>query len=136
MDKVSVGPLIRPKGLEKSTKLINIGLTFITDYRVVKKIDCNKNLVFSGRLHQLLPILIEKTKISNKNNELWAEGRRDVIKAIMNIIKTVGVAAEGQGQGRSIILRFDILTHQELGFRITNLFFEYNYIGKSILKCM
>ena len=56
----------------------------------------------------------------------------------MNIIKTVGVAAEGQGQGRSIILRFDILTHedQDLGFRITNLFFGYNYIGKSILKCM
>ena len=52
-----------------------------------------------GRLHQLLPILIEKTEISNKNNELWAEGRRDVIKAIINIIKTVGVAAEGQGQG-------------------------------------
>ena len=35
-----------------------------------------------------------------------------MIKAIMNIIKTVGVAAEGQGQGRSIILRFDILTHE------------------------
>ena len=85
---------------------------------LVKKIDCNKNFVFSGRLHQLLPILIEKTKISNKNNELWAEGRRDVIKAIMNIIKTVGVAAEGQGQGRSIILRFDILTHQNLGLQI------------------
>ena len=99
-------------GPGKSTKLINVGLTFIWDYRVlVKKIDCNQNLVFSGRLHQLLPILIEKTKISNKNNELWAEGRRDVIKAIMNIIKTVGVAAEGQGQGRSIILRFDILIY-------------------------
>ena len=55
--------------------------------------------LLEGRLHQLLPILIEKTKISSKNNELWAEGRRDVIKAIINIIKTVGVAAEGQGQG-------------------------------------
>ena len=38
----------------------------------------------------------------------------------MNIIKTVGVAAEGQGQGRSIIFRFDILTHedQDVGLRI------------------
>ena len=96
--------------------------------KIKHKIDCNKNLVFSGRLHQLLPILIEKTKISNKNNELWAEGRRDVIKAIMNIIKTVGVAAEGLGQGRLIILRFGILIYedQDIGLRITNMFFGYN----------
>ena len=50
-----------------------------------------------------------------------------MIKAIMNIIKTVGVAAEGQGQGRSIILRFDILTHedQDLGFRIEDYEFVF-----------
>ena len=110
--------------LEARAEIQNIFIHFLVQMKtlkfafeiywpLVKKIDCNKNLVFSGRLHQLLPILIEKTKISNKNNELWAEGRRDVIKAIMNIIKTVGVAAEGQGQGRSIVLRFDVLIYED-----------------------
>lgn len=51
--------------------------------------------ILNGRLHLLLPILMERTKIS-KNTETWAEGRRDVIKAIINIIKTVGVSSDGQ----------------------------------------
>ena len=46
----------------------------------------------------------------------------------MNIIKTVGVAAEGLGQGRLIILRFGILIYedQDIGLRNTNMFFGYN----------
>ena len=53
--------------------------------------------VLQGRLDKLLPILIDKTNITKKS-ELWAEGRRDVIKAIINIIKTAGVAAGHQGE--------------------------------------
>ena len=53
--------------------------------------------VLQGRLDKLLPILIDKTNITKKS-ELWAEGRRDVIKAIINIIKTAGVAAGHQGK--------------------------------------
>ena len=50
--------------------------------------------VLEGRLEQLLPILIDKTKIEKKS-ELWAEGRRDAIKAIVNIIKTVDPKSNG-----------------------------------------
>ena len=60
--------------------------------------------VLRGRLHQLLPVLIERTAVTDKKFELWAEGRRDVIKAIMNIIKTVGVSTESN-QGMRFIYR-------------------------------
>ena len=53
--------------------------------------------VLKGRLDKILPVLIAKTKIT-KNTEVWAEGRRDVIKAIINITKTVGVSEENQGE--------------------------------------
>ena len=58
--------------------------------------------VLEGRLDKLLPALIDKTIIT-PSTEVWAEGRRDVIKAIINAVKTVGVA-KGQGRGNEIQL--------------------------------
>ena len=53
--------------------------------------------VLKGRLDKILPTLIDKTLIT-KNTEVWAEGRRDVIKSIINITKTVGVSEENRGE--------------------------------------
>ena len=57
--------------------------------------------VLKGRLDKVLSVLIEKTKIT-KNTEVWAEARRDVIKALINIIKTMGVSL-GHG-GNNVFL--------------------------------
>ena len=58
-------------------------------------------------MHKLLPILIERTAISEKK-EVWAEGRRDVIKAIIGLIKTVGVSTKSD-HGESSICEANIV---------------------------
>ena len=61
--------------------------------------------VLKGHLDKVLSVLIEKTKIT-KTTEVWAEARRDVIKAIINIIKTMGVSQghNGNEMGFNIII--------------------------------
>ncbi len=63
--------------------------------------------VLCGRLHQILPVLIEKTAIT-KRTEMWAEGRRDVLKAIVSMIKTVGVSTDGT-RGESQICEANVV---------------------------
>ena len=58
--------------------------------------------VLKGRLDKVLSVLIEKTKIT-KNTEVWAEARRDVIKALINIIKTMGVSLGHDGNNVFLI---------------------------------
>jgi hypothetical protein len=64
--------------------------------------------VIQGRLDKILSALIEKTKVT-KATELWAEGRRDVVKAINNIVKTVGVAQGHRGKLKTFSNNPDIL---------------------------
>ncbi len=52
--------------------------------------------VLRGRLDMILPALINRCKISSET-EKWAEGRRDTVKAINSIVKSLGVVKESNG---------------------------------------
>jgi len=47
--------------------------------------------VLRGRLDKILTELIDRTRIISPETEKWAEGRRDSVKAINSIVKTLGV---------------------------------------------
>ncbi len=44
-----------------------------------------------GRLDKILAALIQRT-VPTSQTEFWAEGRRDAVKAMNNLVKTAGVA--------------------------------------------
>lgn len=50
-----------------------------------------------GRLDFILPTLIGRT-VPSARTEVWAEGRRDAVKAIGNVVKTLGVHRGHKGE--------------------------------------
>ena len=72
-------------------------LTQILPPNTTASYSCKKASIILNRLSNSNFFLqIEKTKIT-KATEVWAEARRDVIKAIINIIKTMGVSKGHNG---------------------------------------
>ena len=69
-------------------------LTQILPPNTTASYSCKKSQYYIELLQFFLQI--EKTKLT-KATEVWAEARRDVIKAIINIIKTMGVSKGHNG---------------------------------------
>lgn len=52
----------------------------------------------TGRLDVVLPALIACTTVQNSSEEKWAEGRRDAVRAVTNIVKSFGVESAQSGK--------------------------------------
>ena len=81
-------------------------LTQILPPNTTASYSCKKASIILNRLSNSNFFLqIEKTKIT-KATEVWAEARRDVIKAIINIIKTMGVSKGHNGNKGKCFLNY------------------------------
>jgi len=71
--------------------LSNLSETELTRRGYCMALGALPSFALAGRLDDVLPSLIACTTVQSQAEEKWAEGRRDAVRAITNIVKTFGV---------------------------------------------